>query len=493
MKIGEIGVIVINFALLYWMIIMGKKKGDNWKSLWPVAASWLLVLIQVIVEGYRTLMLPAYLTPLVLTIYYLIRRKKKARKPVILALQLVLLTLFLTVSVLPVYFFPVFSFAKPTGSYSVGTTLYEWVDEQRSEPYSTNPNDRRELVVQIWYPAENVQGSKPTRYIYDNSKDVKAALAKWKNFPAFTLDQLGVIRTHAFADAVLSKAEPEYPVLLFSHGMRGVRTQNTFEVEELASHGYIVVGIDHTYDAGATVFPGGRTIVQQTSANVTTDYKVSDQHISLWNDDSAFVLDQLEKLNQHDADDRWTGRMDLNRIGMFGHSYGGANAYQMLLKDSRIKAAIDMDGGLFGEKRASATAGEGARKPFLLMNAAVTVDRNQLLDVLSKYPAEKIKGWTGQTPDELKGGFDLNLKRWQESVVGGGLSLVIPHGSHYSFTDLTLYSSLFRAKGENAQEVHEVINKFSLAFFNQYLLGEDSSVLDSLKGQYKEVNFKRND
>ena len=84
----------------------------------------------------------------------------------------------------------------------------------------------------------------------------------------------------------------------------------------------------------------------------------------------CFVLNQIEKLNQSDKDNRFTGRMDTSRIGMFGHSYGGATVAQVLVEDSRVKATINMDGTLYGENVPKSRVG----KPFLIMNAETSDD-----------------------------------------------------------------------------------------------------------------------
>ncbi len=480
MRFWEVVVLVVNFGFLYWALISGRKTLEDWRMIWPAAVAWLLVIIQVAVEGARWQMLPAYLTPLILTLYYFIGgTRKKTRKKIVVAGQIVLLTVYVVISVLPVYYFPVFSLKKPTGPFAVGTTTYHWVDEQRGEPNTEDPNDHRELMVQIWYPAADVQGVKPASYIPGNSPEVRASIAKWLGLPAISISHLGQIRTHSYVDVALSDAEKEYPVLIFSHGMGGFRTQNMFQVEELASHGYIVVGIDHPYDAAITVFPDGR-IIQQNPTPVFSNAE-NDQHIMLWADDASFVLDKVAELESNDPQGRLTGRVDLGRIGMFGHSYGGALAYQMLMQDSRIKAAMDMDGALFGEyasEQAEAKAKTKVMdnrpveaKPFFLMIAKETLDMDKFKEGLDEVPPEQVKEMTGLTPGELERDFDGILQRFRDSMKGGGLSLSIPQASHISFSDLTLYSPLLRARGEDAAVNHRMVNAFSLAFFQPAFAG----------------------
>ena len=136
------------------------------------------------------------------------------------------------------------------------------------------------------------------------------------SIPAFAFSHMELVKSHSFMDLQLSDSENHYPILLFSHGFNGFRNQNTFQVEELASQGYIVLSIDHTFDAAATVFPGGRTAYVQP-INLTDE---GDSHIKLWEEDVSFVLNQIEKLNENDETGFFTGRLDTSRIGMFGHS-----------------------------------------------------------------------------------------------------------------------------------------------------------------------------
>lgn len=109
-----------------------------------------------------------------------------------------------------------------------------------------------------------------------------------------------------------------------------------YQLEELASHGYLVIAIDYAYEAAASVYPDGRVAVSKTDPNLTSNTQY-ETHIPLWTSDAAFVLNQVEKLNQKDTAGRFTGRIDLERIGMLGHSFGGAVTVQMLKNDPRVK------------------------------------------------------------------------------------------------------------------------------------------------------------
>ncbi|BFH64426.1 alpha/beta hydrolase family protein [Paenibacillus azoreducens] len=459
MRFWEIGLIVVNFVLLGWTLFT-RKRTKRWFAI-ALPVAYCVLIVQLIAEGYRWQMIPAYLSPIILTACYLLtKQKKNAGSWVSVAVKSLLLFIYLSVAVALPALMPVSLFQKPNGPFTVGTTLYHWVDDRREEPFAKDPKDRRELMVQIYYPAGD-QGEGDREPYLRNTHEVAKGLEGDLSIPAFTLSHLGLVQTNAFTDARMSDTEKQYPVLLFSHGLNGFRNQNTFEVEELASQGYIVVSIDHAYDAAATVYPDGRTAYFQ-SVNLS-DLPERDRHIQLWKDDVAFVLDQIEKLNRGDVDDRFTGRIDTSRIGMFGHSYGGATAAQMLVEDSRIKAAIDMDGTLYG----STIKDSGIGKPFLLMSAEMSDDSDE--DSLE----EKLRN--------------------KRALAGGGMSLVIPHTDHTSFTDFHLMSPLLRSPGEDPRYVHRIINEFSLAFFDLYVKQRGNSLeLEKLATKYPEVHFKVN-
>ncbi|KAB2394174.1 alpha/beta hydrolase family protein [Bacillus cereus] len=455
MNFWEVVLIVVNFSLLSWILLIGRET-KNWSKLATLIAV-VMVTVQLLAEGFRWQMIPAYVSPVILILCYLLTgRKKGFRSSGIFIVKTSLLCIYLSVAVALPLLMPVFSFEEPTGPHRIGTKVYHWIDHQRNEAYSKNPTDRRELMVQIWYPTAEKSKGDPEPYIR-NRNELSKGLEKTLSIPAFAFSHMELVKSHSFMDLQLSDSENHYPILLFSHGFNGFRNQNTFQVEELASQGYIVLSIDHTLDAAATVFPDGRTAYVQP-INLTDE---GDSHIKLWEEDVSFVLNQIEKLNQNDETGFFTGRMDTSRIGMFGHSYGGATAAQILAKDSRVKAAINMDGTLYGEIFPES----GIGKPFLLMSA--------------------------EEPDEADP-YEVR-ERYGRGLAGGGMSMVIPHTDHTSLTDLHLFSPLLQSPGENPKEVHRIINEFSLAFFDQYVKQkDDGSTLKRLMTKYPEVNFKVN-
>ncbi len=125
-------------------------------------------------------------------------------------------------------------------------------------------------------------------------------------------------------------------------------------VEDLASHGYVVVAIDHPHDAGIVEFPDGHVVVPRSQMDIETALTVRVA-------DTRFVLDASSRGSIDQG--FFAGRLDLGHVGMFGHSLGGAAAASTMLVDSRIDAGADLDGVLFGAARTA-----GLSRPFMLMS-----------------------------------------------------------------------------------------------------------------------------
>lgn len=158
MNFWEVVLIVVNFSLLSWILLVGRET-KKWSKLATLVAV-VMVTVQLLAEGFRWQMIPAYVSPVILILCYLLTvRKKGFRSWGIFIVKASLLCIYFSVAVALPLLMPVFSFEEPTGPHRVGTKVYHWVDYQRNEPYSKNPTDRRELMVQIWYPAaEKVRG-----------------------------------------------------------------------------------------------------------------------------------------------------------------------------------------------------------------------------------------------------------------------------------------------------------------------------------------------
>ncbi|MGW6690817.1 alpha/beta hydrolase family protein [Streptomyces sp. NPDC054961] len=246
--------------------------------------------------------------------------------------------------------FPVPVFPEPTGRFAVGTRVVQWTDADRPETATPEPDDRRTVVVQLWYPArKGPAGARRAPYLGRTEQEariVSSALADYAGFPGFLIDGPARARTHAVVDAPTAPDGARFPVVLFSPGLGGVRTQNTAWAEELASNGYVVAALDHPYDSAAVVLNDGRTInteIASTGDDDEDDRRAADT-TRVRAADLGFVLTQLGRLDRGEIDGPLTGRLDTGRAAVTGHSLGGGAALQAARQDHRFAAVIDLDG-----------------------------------------------------------------------------------------------------------------------------------------------------
>jgi Platelet-activating factor acetylhydrolase, isoform II len=325
---------------------------------------------QLLVEGPRWQMVPAYLLSGVFFLVWLLQNFTQAGSGVgegwTYWLVVALGVLGLAVSIVLPIILPIFRFPPPTGQYEVGTLTYHWVDINRPEVFSEGPNARRELIVQIWYPAKADATGQRAPYMQDTDA-LAPALARLLHLPEFTfgymkyfVGYLKYVKTNAILSAPVTDAEPSFPVLIFLEGFTGIRQQDTFQVEELVSHGYIVAAIDQPYAAAAVVFPDGRQVTvdprmmdliwQSVSplekAPELNGRSFEDGIIPYLAQDAIFTLDQLVAVNQADPNDILTGRMNLQSVGIFGDSLGGIVVGEACRREPRFRACLVEDAPL---------------------------------------------------------------------------------------------------------------------------------------------------
>ncbi|MFJ8435218.1 alpha/beta hydrolase family protein [Kitasatospora sp. NPDC094019] len=309
--------------------------------------------------------------------------------------------------------FPVPVFPEPTGEFAVGTRVVQWTDPQRPETFTPDPDDRRTVVVQLWYPARKSPADTPrAQYLgrtEAEARTVAEALAGGVGLPDFLMDGVPRARSRSVFDAPVSGDGGRFPVVLFSPGSGGVRTQNTAWAEELASHGYVVAALDHPYDSAAVVLADGRTVTTKTSSSgdADQDEKLAADWTAVRADDLRFVLTQLEGLDRAGSGDPLTGRLDTGRAAATGHSMGGAAAFQAARQDRRFRAVVDLDGFPHGP------ASPALARPVLAMTQAIT----------------------GATDARY-------LPRLTEALAANtatGYRLTVPGAAHLSFMDGPLY------------------------------------------------------
>ncbi|MFJ9694401.1 alpha/beta hydrolase family protein [Kitasatospora sp. NPDC101183] len=268
--------------------------------------------------------------------------------------------------------FPVPVFPEPTGAFAVGTRVLQWTDPQRPETFTPDPSDLRTVVVQLWYPARrSPDGTPRAQYLgrtEAEARTVSAAMAGGVGLPDFLVDGVPRARSRSVFDAPVAAGGERFPVVLFSPGSGGVRTQNTAWAEELASHGYVVAALDHPYDSAAVVLADGRTVTTETtsSGDAAKDEELAAGWTAVRAADLGFVLGRLEALDRGENADPLAGRLDTGRAAVAGHSMGGAAALQAARQDGRFAAVIDLDG--FPHGPVSPALG----RPVLAMTQAIT-------------------------------------------------------------------------------------------------------------------------
>lgn len=245
--------------------------------------------------------------------------------------------------------------APPTGSYLIGTMALHLVDQSRSDPWLAVAR-QRELMVSVWNPAQHAEGYPWASWIPSAAGKLfltglipappcqsRACMSgPPPTPPVVPLDGVRLPVTGARQGAPADLSGRRYPVVLYSPGYEDDRELGTGLVSDLASRGYVVATIDHTYEAAEVEFPGGRVEVSRQPNTPAAITKAAAVRVA----DTRFVLDELAVLNSGvnpDAAHRplpagLAGALDLARIGMFGHSLGGATAANAMAADPRIGA-----------------------------------------------------------------------------------------------------------------------------------------------------------
>jgi predicted dienelactone hydrolase len=224
---------------------------------------------------------------------------------------------------------------SPTGPSQVGTRVVHLVDSTRDDPFLAE-GAKRELLVRFWYPTTASQSCELAAY---------TSPAVWSYFSELAEFPLPEVRTNSCLDAPIT--EGSHPVVVFTHGYTGTFTDYTFILEDLASRGYVIAAVDHTYEATAVEFPHGRLVKSVFGSHLADSTCRRDEQslsfaVSVRLKDLKFVVDELARLNG-EASGPFAAKLDLSRVGVAGHSLGGLAALLDLKQDARIKAAVLLD------------------------------------------------------------------------------------------------------------------------------------------------------
>lgn len=344
---------------------------------------------------------------------------------------------------------------EPTGPYAIGTTELHLVDAARQDPWVANRP--RELMISVWYPARPSSNEPTAPYAGTHvAPDLASAMAGFLGLAGDTLDLAGTT-THAHQGA---KALGRRPVLLYSPALGASRTVGTYQAEELASQGYVVVTIDHTYETPVE-FPGGRVTGVEAPLWHET---FKDREIPVRVADTRFVLDAL----------------DLSRVGMYGHSLGGFTAAEAMLVDRRIAAGVNLDGSMKYERDdgtydLSEVVQRGLRRPFLLFGGGTHSHLND--------PA-----WAALWRNQRAWKLDLNLPTGSHGAFADHQIVLPPLAKANGIPDEVIAQALGTITTERAVKA---VGSYVTAYFDQFLRGRPQRLLWKESPRFPEVRFVR--
>ena len=336
---------------------------------------------------------------------------------------------------------PVFTMPAPEGDFSIGSETFHWVDSSRLEWFTDeNDNDVREIMVQAWYPSENSDSIGTNSYM-DFMNLRSKTLASAGKIPAFLPSHLNMISTNTRNDVACSNKLEKYPVLIFSHGITGSRHLHQILFEHLASKGYIVFALDHSFDANLTIFPNGKIADYRSEITGHPDsVLIREKQINTRAFDVGFIIDQIREIETGMIDSKLSGRLDLDRVALGGHSYGGATAILASHNHEIVKACVVLDGWI--SPIPDKVISEGINVPFLFMGRPSWHD--------SDYPGnyERLADLITHSSNEK---YDLRINQTL----------------HLDYTDIPLMSPLVK----HVMDVGDLKPSTTLSLINDLVLG----------------------
>jgi len=380
---------------------------------------------------------------------------------------------------------------KPAGSYQVGFTHLNFVDESRGDFSPQADGKNRDIPIIIWYPIDEPGERFPSKLL--KIRD----LASLKHYPLYRLipNSICDIGTNSYQDVPLSTKNSKFPVLIFNHGFSSYMEQNTILMEHLTSFGYFVVSVGHP-DDGVASYPDGRSIpvdlesikeltkqsrgtsktfsknIKQLARNnlsiedmrkFTRNYlnasKSMNDKVEMWVDDVRFIIDVLEKMDSGFIQSQFAHRLSLKKgLGVFGQSYGGAASVLACCLDHRLKCGINMDGAMYG----------GMNDKYKYRRPTMYMDSDML-------------------PGRSKYFFYINEDDTYHIMIKGS--------KHLDYSDFTYISKIWLLKlmqlfGKiDGRRMIEITNDYVLSFFDKYIKQIDAPLLE--RNPYGEVVFER--
>ena len=461
-----------------------------------------LAMLTTLIEGYRAQMFVGHVLTAIFCLFTLYQQYQKTKPektwrwrhwvPRIIT-PVVALALCALAIALP-YMFYVFHVPTPSGSYSIGTTDFSITDPNRLEKWTTDPYDHRELMVKMWYPADLTADSKIVPYdpyANEGSKVIARLMKQTIRLPETWFNYMGLVKSNSYLEPPVAAALQEYPIIIFSHGyLVGSMTQNTILMEELASNGYIVVSIGHTFETLFVSHPDGRVLPFNREraekfwgeVNETNDVRriltlghdeetlgamfrdaiktvpTLDSSINTWDEDVHFINDIVEELDRGDIPSMFKNRIDLTKRGVCGMSFGGTVTVRTALTDPRFSAALNLDGPLLAK---------------------------EIFDCKHDIPFMHI------IDSNNTNSFNVPV----DGALGPVYKVMVSDTKHLNFSDAAVILPRFKTLRQGLGEIDgyhclQIVNDYSLAFFDQYLKNKPSELLVQEQSPYKLVEVE---
>jgi Chlorophyllase enzyme len=359
-----------------------------------------------------------------------------------------------------------FALPAPSGEYNIGTRIFFVTDSSR---FDSVLNKRgRDLIFQIWYPSLSKQKS-TLSYI---PGDLIKAMQKdeYNNIDSISLLKWGNLKTHASVN-IPNNVSKKFPILFFLHGFGVSRYSYITIIEDLVSHGFVVVSIDSPH-SGLMVLPNGEII------NTLYDGKPVVKCESMAKDVS-FVYDWI-KNSKDERLIKLIPVIDFSKAGVVGHSLGGAAALETCRIDNRFSACIDLDGDPFGK-----VEDVGLSKPTLILLNAPLYSADRF-----KEPGSKEK-WDSMGNERKKMWQDIFIKNENNPAY----AIRILGTNHFSFTDFPFVTIQYYRNSNagiiiNKEKGLLIITSYIKAFFDRFIMGDNSINIKKLTDEFPETNIQ---
>jgi predicted dienelactone hydrolase len=319
----------------------------------------------------------------------------------------------------------------PTGDHAVGRASWVWVDDSRPETHTPDTHDVRSVPVRAWYPAQPGTGQ-PAGYVEDLAV-IEAGLKASGELSWLETLGLRMVRHQALQGAEVAASDGGFPVLILSPGNATNVGFYSALAEDLASQGYVVIGIDHAFQVAAVRIEDGSVAVYDKSLDAA--FELIGLKIEERVDDMEFVL---ERIREGTGDIEFLApSLDLDRIGVLGHSNGGISAVEMCRADFAIAACLNIDGQLAGGPFGYERGAPAPEQPFMYLTKETSIH------------------------DSVHGRF--------EAAGAGAVRAVVPVAEHGDFTDGGMLEPDVNPFSNTARSVMVTTRALVSAFFDQWL------------------------